>query len=122
MSMKIYLFILVLIFSLTLILVCAPQDYWLILAYWNEPSLAQSLYYSLGNMFLSEERFYKVFLLVWLPSKYTLLVYAIYRFYLQIKFIKCVWIRGGIYFTVSLCIIVGSIILYLLKVKGCCMI
>lgn len=121
MQMKIYLLVIGLIFFLSLMLICLPQDLWLILVYWNEPSFAKSLYDSFGNMFFTEECFYKSFLLVWLPIKYALLTYAVYSVHGSIRSIKYGWLRATFYFIFSACVFIGSIILYLLKVRGCCM-
>ena len=58
--MKIYSFVSGVIFFISLILVSFPQDLWLILLYWNEPSFAKNLYYFFGNRLFFEDFFYKI--------------------------------------------------------------
>lgn len=119
--MKIYSFVSGVIFFISLILVSFPQDLWLILLYWNEPSFAKNLYYFFGNRLFFEDFFYKIFLLIWLPFKYTLLTYAVFSVDHYIKSIRYGSLRFIVYFVLSACVFVLSIMMYLLKVRGCCM-
>ena len=103
----------------SLLTICSSKDLWLVLLYWNEPFIARDLYLFLfGDKSFSDESFYKIFILVWLPLKLTICVVLGCVLYVDFKGVK----HKNLFFSTAIFVtFIGSTLVYLLKTKGCCM-